>query len=98
MTQFRTGVVRRSDILQNYISDGSVGGAAADQPAWASVCKSACRDNSCSAEAVAVGKWSVDEVCNFVAEIDDACKSFVEVRAPHNQSEQPTTAPASQTL
>ena len=52
------------------------------QPAWASVCKSACGgigENPCSAEAVAVGKWSVGQVCDFVSEID-ACKSFVEVR------------------
>ena len=51
------------------------------QPAWASVCKSACsgRANPCSAEAVAVGKWSVGQVCDFVTEID-ACEPFAEVR------------------
>lgn len=75
----------------NFQTDYSDGGGVDDEvakqqqqqrrPAWASVCKSACssRENPCSAEAVAVGKWSVGQVCDFVSDID-ACKPFVEVR------------------
>lgn len=41
-------------------------------------CRSLCREDPCSPEALVVSKWSAEEVCKFVDEID-LCRPFTEV-------------------